>query len=197
MTRTKTTRIVAIAVCSLFLVGAAFAQPGAGFGFFEDDGPGKGKGKRDEVRDLLATVYLMELTKALELSKEQAIEVSLITEKEKEAKEAHQTAMREAMREIRHELGKDNPSEKKLKKWIAEITSARDKMKANESKTRDAIFAKLSVTQQAKFMLFHGKWMKKLHRIREHIKNEKMRKHHRGGPDGPMGDKSGGRKGMK
>ncbi len=197
MMTTKSTRMLAIAVCSLFLVGTAFAQPGAGFGFFGDDGPGKGKGKRDEIKELLATVYLMELTKALDLSKEQAIDVSLIIEKEKKAKEAHQKVMREAMREIKHELATDNPSEKKLKKWIAECTSARDKMKASETKTRDAILAKLSVTQQAKFMVFHGKWMRKLQRIKEHIAGERMRKGHRGGPDGPMGDRPGGRKGMK
>jgi len=197
MMTTKRTRMLAIAVCSLFFVGTAFAQPGMGFGFFGDDGPGEGKGKRAEIRELLATVYLMELTKALELSKEQAIDVSLIIEKREKAKEAHQKVMHEALREMRHELGKDTPSEKKLKKWIAEVKSGRDKMKASESRTRDAIFAKLSITQQAKFIVFHGKWMRKLGRIKEHIRNEKMRKHRRGGPDGPMGDRPAGRKGMK
>ena len=197
MMTTKSTQLVAITVCSLFLVGTAFAQPGMGFGFFEDDGPGKGKGKRDEIKELLATVYLMELTKELELSKEQAIEVSLIIEKREKAKEAHQKVMHEALREMKHEVGKDSPSEKKLKKWIAEVNSERDKMTASESKTRDAIFAKLSVTQQAKFLMFHGKWMKKLQRIREHIRNEKMSKRRRGGPDGPIGDGPAGRKGMK
>ena len=189
MTRTKLARFLAIAVCSLFLCSTAFAQPGMDLGFFgDDDGPCKGgaEGQKGETKELLATVYLMELTKELALTKEQALDVSAIIDKDEKAKKEHQQAVHEALREITDELAKDNPSEKDLKNWIDAVSSARDKMKESESKTRDAIFAKLSVTQQAKFMVFHIKWMRKLHRIREHIEGERMRKGMRGGPDGPM-----------
>lgn len=189
MTRTKIARLVAIAVCSLFLFGTAFAQPGMDLGFFgDDDRPckGGGKDKRDETKELLSTVYLMELTKELALTKEQALDVSAIIDKDEKAKRENQQAIREALREITNELAKDNPSERDLKKWIDQASSARDKIKDSESKTRDAIFAKLSVTQQAEFMVFHTKWMRKLHRIREHIEGERMRKGIRGGPEAPM-----------
>ncbi|MBN1594256.1 MAG: hypothetical protein JW941_13515 [Candidatus Coatesbacteria bacterium] len=184
--KTRITRIMAIALCAFFIVGTAVAQPGMGFGFF-DEGPCPEKGEGKDAKELLSTIYLMELVKELDLTKEQAIEISQIIEKEKEQKTANLKSLQEAVREVRHELAKDNPSEKDLKKWVKEVTSTRDKMKADETKTRDAILAKLNVTQQAKFMLFHMKWMRKMHRIKEHIEGERMRKGGRGGPGGRGG----------
>lgn len=180
MKRTSNTALTALVIALLFCVGAAFGQRPAG----PDETMGPGRGHKEEMKELLSTVYLMELTKELGLSKEQALEVSMIVDKEEKAKKELQKSLREAVREIKHELGKNKPSEKKLSKYIADATAARDKMKANASATRDKILSKLSVTQQAKFVIFHGKWMKKMNRIKEHIKNERMRKRH-GGMGGP------------
>ncbi|HUT04477.1 MAG TPA: hypothetical protein VM163_11355 [bacterium] len=182
MLRTKHRCMATVVVAVVFCLGVAFAQPGMGFGFCGDDEPSKGK--RDEAKDMLSTVYLMELTKELELAKEQALDIASIIEKHEKAKVEHQKAIRESLRGIKLELGNDKPDEKKLKKYIAQITSARDKMKDEQGKGRDEIMSKLSVTQQAKFILFHTRWMKKLQRIKEHIRGEKMRR--RDGP-GRMG----------
>ena len=182
MLRTKRRCMATVVVALVLCLGVAFAQPGMGFGFFGDDGPRKGK--RDETKEILSTVYLMELTKELELTKEQALDIAAVIEKHEKAKVEHQKVMREAMRGIKLELGNDKPDKRKLKNYIAQITSTRDKMKDAQGKGRDEIMSKLSVTQQAKFILFHARWMKKLQRIREHIRGEKMRR--RDGP-GRMG----------
>jgi len=182
MLRTKHRCMATVVVALVFCLGVAFAQPGMGFGFLGDDGPSKGK--RDETKEILSTVYLMELTKELELTKEQALDIAAVIEKHEKTKVEDQKAIREAMRGIKLELGKDKPNEKKLRDYIAQITSARDKMKDEQGKGRDEILSKLSITQQAKFILFQTRWMKKLQRIREHIRGERMRG--RGGP-GRMG----------
>jgi len=152
--------------------------------------PGKNvRARKEELQELLSTVYLMELTKQLELSKSQAIDVAKLIDKQQKAKKADQKAFREAMRGIRYELGKDKPSKKQLSKLIAEAKAARDRMRRFETETRDAILAKLTVTQQAKFILFHARWMKKMNRIKEFIKQRRMRRGHRGyrqGREGPM-----------
>ncbi len=189
MLRTKHRCMATVVVALVFCLGVAFAQPGMGFGFFGDDGPSKGK--RDEAKDILSTVYLMELTKELELTKEQALDIAAVIEKHEKTKVEDQKAIRDAMLGIKLELWNDKPNEKKLRKYIAQITSARDKMKDEQGKGRDEIMSKLSVTQQAKFILFHTRWMKKLQRIREHIRGEKMRR--RDGP-GQMGGRPHGMK---
>jgi hypothetical protein len=116
------------------------------------------------------------LTKELELSREQALEISMIIQKQEKTREELEKATHEAIRGLRHELGKEEPSEKNLKEYIADAVSSRDKMKDDMGKMRDKVLSKLSVTQQAKFILFHAKWMKKLGRIREHIRDERGRK---------------------
>jgi len=178
------TAIVALVFCS----GVAFAQPGMGFGPWGDE---PNQAKRGQTKEILSTVYLMELTKELELTKEQGLDIAAIIEKREKAKVEHQKVIREALKGIKFQLGKDKPSQRKLRNYITQITSARDKMADEQRKGRDEILAKLSVEQQAKFIVFHLKWMKKLQRIREHIRGERMRR--RGRP-GRMG---GGPRGMK
>lgn len=182
MRKTGSATLTALLMALLLCVGFAYSQPPEGGGppepFFDDpdDEMGPGEAQKQEVKELLSTVYLMELTKELGLSKEQALDISMIVEKEEKAKEGYQKALRDAIRGLRHELGNDKPNEGNLKKYIADAKLARDRMKSSATETRDKILAKLSVTQQAKFILFHGKWTKKMHRIRDHIRNERMRK---------------------
>lgn len=161
--------------------GLAQAQPPGPFG--DDWGP-EGEADWGDTKELLSTVYLMELAKELGLEKGQAAEIASIIEKEEKAKDELQETMRKSVREIRIELKKDKPDTSLLKKHIAIVVKSRDKMKDSAGKTRDSILAALSIEQQAKFIVFHGKWARKMHRIRDHIRGGKMRKQGRGQGEG-------------
>ncbi|MCD6326818.1 hypothetical protein J7M28_04610 [bacterium] len=195
MTRSKSAIMILVAITTLVCVGLSFGQP---FGFFGDDWAEKGKAKRRETRELLSTVYLMELTKELALDKTKAVEIAAVLSKEEKAKEKRQDTIRKTIRELRHELGNDKPSKKKLKNLIESAKAARDEMQERARIVRDKILSKLSVQQQAKFILFHIKWIQKVQRIREHIRGERMRERGGDGPGpGQMRKGPNGRRGMR
>jgi len=155
MKRTTRTLIVAVALISLVCFGLTFAQLGDNGG--QDE---KGKSRREIMRERMFD----RLVERLGLTEEQAEELKTMFSDHREVMMELRGSLRDVLRSIREELAKDELNEEVLAGLIAQADAIREQLKAEREAFKakiDEFKSGLSVTQQAKFLLFEARWMAK------------------------------------
>jgi len=153
MKRNRTTLISAIALISLVCLGLTFAQM--------DDNDGDRPGENGKAwRQMKWERIFNRLVDGLGLTEEQADELKAIFEEHHESMRELKDALRDVLRLIREELAKDEPDEEELARLSAQANAIREQMEEERDafKTRiDEFKSGLTITQQAKFLLFEAR----------------------------------------
>jgi len=148
----KRVLIVAVALVSLVCFGLAFAQLGRK-GCLADKGDVM---QRDEMRGRMFD----RLVEKLGLTEEQAEQLKATFKEHHQAMMELRDSLRDVLRAIREELAKEAPDESLLASLIAQADPIRERMKAEQDAFKvklDEFKAGLTVTQQAKFLLFEAR----------------------------------------
>jgi len=151
---------------------AAFGQ--------EEPGPdpaGRKPGLR--IRENIITLKLVRMTQALDLTTDQTSALfPTLTRLEKEKYEITEK-LNQSTKSLRLLLDQDNPEETKILGLMSEIGSQRDQIQAKDKEMAEFLKTKLSVVQNAKYLLFSAEFYQRLGerlgQLRRQIRNNKFR----------------------
>ncbi len=106
------------------------------------------------IRETIITLKLLRMTQALDLTKEQtAVIYPVLTRLENEKYDLTRT-LNEAMAELRLIVRRDKPDERKIGEVLATIDRMRSEISAKDREMDDFLKTKLTVVQEAKYVLF-------------------------------------------
>jgi len=143
--------LVGWAVCGLAVAGQDRTDPGAV--------PPK-VGRR--VRENLITLKLLRMTQALDLTTEQTSEIyPVLTRQEKEKYEITEK-LNQSMKDLRLLLEQEKPDEARILSVMSEIGVWRDRIAAKDKEMADFLKPRLSVVQNAKYLLFASEFYQRL-----------------------------------
>jgi len=143
------------------ILAVAVALTGATFG--QNRGQAPGGQNRERVRDQLATLRLLRMTQALDLTEEQTAKIFPTINKYEKDKSALQKEISANIRELRGLL-KDPASLKddQVNPILAAITTSRDKVRAIDVELETFVESNLTTVQKAKYVLFNIEFMRSL-----------------------------------
>jgi Spy/CpxP family protein refolding chaperone len=145
-----------VGVLSLALAaGSLFAAGGRGQAGPGQAGPAERPSRMSSrIRENIITLKLLRMTQALDLTKEQtAVLYPVLTRLENEKYDLTRT-LNEAMIELRLLVREDTPDERRLGEALATIDRTRNDIRAKDKEMDDFLKARLSVVQEAKYVLF-------------------------------------------
>jgi Spy/CpxP family protein refolding chaperone len=144
-------RAILIGLLTLPLAGlASFARGG------QAAGPGQGAGLRERISDL----YLVRLTRALDLTEEQTAKIyPLVTQSEKRKADL-QRKMGLDLRNLRAELAKNPPDDKALLGLAGRIREARRLIRQSDEEVDAALEGLLTPVQQARYLIFNVEFLR-------------------------------------
>ncbi len=139
----------------LFAAGALSAA-----GFRGQAGPGQAAPLErpsrvsSRFRENIITLKLLRMTQALDLTKEQTTVIYPVLTRLENAKYDLTRTLNEAMIELRLVVRPDRPDERKIGEVLATIDRLRDEISAKDREVDDFLKTKLTVVQEAKYVLF-------------------------------------------
>jgi len=147
----KTKHILSILLCLLLLSSILSAA-------IQDDQPQNRRRARENMR----TLWLLRMTRALELTEEQTAKVfPIVSSIEKEKSEIH-LQIRKQVGELRSILGEEKPDQKELKNKINKIKELRNIIKKKDEELEARIEESLTLVQRAKFLMFSANFYRDL-----------------------------------
>lgn len=109
---------------------------------------------RMRIRENISNLYLLRLTRALDLSEEQAAKVyPLLTRVEKE-KAGIQRRIGQDLRDLRAELAQDGAGEQRILEMVARITEARSAIRRKDDEVEGVLDGVLTPVQKARYLIF-------------------------------------------
>jgi Spy/CpxP family protein refolding chaperone len=109
---------------------------------------------RMRIRENISNLYLLRLTRALELTEEQAAKVyPLLTRVEKD-KAGIQRRMGQDLRDLRAELAKPGAGEQPVLELVARIREARSALRRKDDEVEGALDGVLTPVQKARYLIF-------------------------------------------
>jgi Spy/CpxP family protein refolding chaperone len=143
---------ISIAILTVILsVGAASVALGA---------PQGEPKARTRLRENISDLYLVRLTRALELTEEQAARLyPLLTRSEKE-KSALQSRMGADLQDLRRELAGTSVNEGRILDLVARIREARRAVRVKEEETEAVLEGSLTPLQRARFVVFQVEFLR-------------------------------------
>jgi hypothetical protein len=121
--------------------------------------PAKGSQQRDpqyrlRLRENISNLYILRLTRALELTEEQTAKAyPLLTRVEKDKADL-QRRMGQDLRDLRAELAKSQPGEEKILELAARIRAGRRTIRQKDNEVEDALDGILTPVQKGKYVVF-------------------------------------------
>jgi hypothetical protein len=147
----KKSLIVVIFTCLSTISVAVGQTAGQGRG----QGPGQGMGQRGgRIRENLATLRLLRLTQALDLSEDQAARIFPFINKIDKEKIAIQRQMSADIQELRRIINGAAAAETEIAPLIGKIKAAQERVKKLDAESEAFLEKNLSPVQQGKYVLF-------------------------------------------
>jgi len=168
-----------ILLISLGLLGTPsllFAQPGMG-GCFPPNPPPESK-----MRETLQTVMLIEMTKYVGLTKEQALEIAPILDEITENKQQYRKRQQEKFKKLKT-LVEVEENEKEIKSLIQILKKEEREFRDKDLELREKLLTGLTPVQQAKMILFQVYFREKIREIMRQAKRMKLRRGDKGSRD--------------
>jgi len=152
-----------------------FSWPGWGRDCYLDSEqaiPGqKEMGPRQRFRDNLALLRLLRMTRALDLTEEQAARIfPMANRMEKERMELNRQLNQE-IRELRSLVEASTPDEVRIKEKLARIREIRESIRLKETEFENFLEKNLTVVQRGKYVLFNLEFAQFLSRNLERMRN--------------------------
>jgi Spy/CpxP family protein refolding chaperone len=123
-------------------------------------GQANDQGQRARLRERIGELYLLRLTRALDLTEEQAAKVyPLLTRAEKEKAEI-QRRMGRDLRALREELAKTPPDDKALLSLVDEIREARRAIRKSDETVEADLDRILTPVQRARYLVFNIEFLR-------------------------------------
>jgi len=143
----------------LFALGLAAAlSAGAASGQGQNPGRGQGMGQGGQrgsrLRENLATLRLIRLTQALDLSEDQTAKIFPFINKIEKDKVEVQRRLGGDIQELRRIVSGGDPAEAEIGPLIARIKAAQDKVKLLDAESEAFLEKSLTLVQQGKYVLF-------------------------------------------
>ena len=139
----KTKYILSILICFFLLSSVLSAS-------FQDEQPQNRRRARENMR----TLWLLRMTRALDLTEEQTSKVfPIVTRIEKEKNEIH-LQMAKQIRGLRLALREEEPDQKELKNKIIRIKELRNIIKKKDEELEARMEENLTLVQRAEFLMF-------------------------------------------
>jgi Spy/CpxP family protein refolding chaperone len=109
---------------------------------------------RMRIRENISNLYLLRLTRALDLSEEQTAKLyPLLTRVEKE-KAGIQRRIGQDLRDLRAELAQDGAGEQRILEMVARITEARSAIRRKDDEVEGVLDGVLTPVQKARYLIF-------------------------------------------
>ncbi len=162
----KTRFILSILLCLLLLSSILSAS-------IQDDQPQN----RRRTRENMKTLWLLRMTRVLELTEEQTAKVfPIVSRIEKEKSEIHKQIGKQ-VRELRLVLKEEEPDQDGLKNKINKIKELRNLIKKKDEELDARLEENLTLIQRAKYMMFAANFYRDLRNKldRARIQRERQR----------------------
>ncbi len=167
----KTRYILSVLLCLLFLSSILSAA-------IQDDQPQNRRRARENMR----TLWLLRITRVLELTEEQTANVfPIVSRIEKEKSEIYQQIGKQ-VRELRLILKEEEPDQNDLKNKINEIKELRNLIKKKDEELEARMEENLTLIQRAKYLMFAANFYRDLRdnldraRIQRERQRQKIKK---------------------
>lgn len=147
-TRMKTRR--AVVAC---LIGAALAA-GGWPALCAGQAPGAG------LRERISELYLLRLTRALDLTEEQTAKIYPLLTRAEKVKVGIQKEMGRDLRDLRAELAQDAPREKELAALVDRIRQDRLLVRKTDDEVEAALDQVLTPVQKARYLIFNIEFLR-------------------------------------
>ncbi len=143
--------ILSILVCFLLISSVLSAA-------IQEDQPQNRRRARENMR----TLWLLRMTRALDLTEEQTAKVfPIVSRIEKEKNEIH-LQIGKLIRELRLILREEEPDQKELKNKIDKIKELRNIIKKKDEELEGRMEENLTLVQRAKFLMFSASFYRDL-----------------------------------
>jgi len=129
----------------VFLAGAALAAPGRGQA---------GVQARNRLRERISDLYLLRLTRALDLTEDQAAKLYPLLVRAEKDKVELQRRMAVDLRDLRTELAKGQPREETLLLLTDRIRQAREETRRIDADVDASLDRALTPVQKARYVVF-------------------------------------------
>ena len=110
--------------------------------------------RKEDVREILETMRMWKMTKALELTEEQSLKIFPKIYEFEKIKEEFGKKKLEILIELEKILKDNNPDQAKISEMLDAMDKIESDIRAQEDKFKDELKAMLSPVQQAKFYIF-------------------------------------------
>jgi len=153
---------LAAVLIAAFSLGSALAAPGRGQA---------GGQARNRLRERISDLYLLRLTRALDLTEEQTARLYPLLTRSERDKADLQRGMAADLRDLRAELARERPREEALLRLTARIRQARDETRRIEADIDASLDRALTPLQRARYVIFTVEFLRglqeKLDRVRD------------------------------
>ena len=167
----KTRYILSILLC-LLLISSTLS------GAIQDDQPQNRRRARENMR----TLWLLRMTRVLELTEEQTAKIfPIVSRIEKEKSEIYLQVGKQ-VRELRLILREEEPDQKELKNKINKIKELRNLIKEKDEELEAHMEKNLTLVQRAKYLMFAANFYRELRdnleraRIQRERQRQKIKK---------------------
>jgi Spy/CpxP family protein refolding chaperone len=109
---------------------------------------------RLRLRENISDLYLLRLTRALELTEEQTAKVYPVLTRVEKDKADLQRRMGQDLRDLRAELAKSRPDDEKVLDLAARIREARRTIRQKDNEVEDALDGVLTPVQKGRYLVF-------------------------------------------
>ena len=134
---------------------------------------------RRRARENMRTLWLLRMTRALELTEEQTAKVfPIVSRIEKEKNEIH-LQMEKQIRGLRLALREEEPDQKELKSKINKIKELRNLIKKKDEELEARMEENLTLVQRAKFLMFSASFYRELRDNLDRARIQKERQRQR------------------
>jgi hypothetical protein len=148
------TKSIGIILAAVFILGAS--------AFGQNRGQMGGGQNRDRVRDNLATLRLLRLTQALDLTEEQTAKIFPTINRIEKEKSRIQREMGVGIRDLRTLLKDPAAKDDKILPLLKNVKAGREAVRALDAELDVFLEANLTVAQRAKYVLFNIDFMRSL-----------------------------------
>lgn len=130
----------------------------------------RGAENKEELKEMLETMRVWEMTKALELTGEQSLRFFPKLQELDKVKEGFNRQKVQIVTELQELTQAEQPDVQKIKEKLSALNKAEENARVKEAKIRDEAAGVLSVIQQAKFLVFQKEFEKKIRQMIMEVK---------------------------